>query len=120
MAKTTKQAQLGKVSPATGAARAELLRKAQQRNISKASASITAADVWEFRNSEDAQSNCLVADTIADTMENCAFVLAFISDFHTRQSIGERDKSVAGLCLVLEWVLDAVEKQAKELEVNHG
>ena len=89
--------------------------------IAGVSAPITAADVWEFRNSEGAQaSNRLVADTIADTTENCAFVLAFISDFHTRQSIGERDKSVAGLCLVLEWVLDAVEKQASELEVDHG
>jgi hypothetical protein len=102
MAKTAKQARVVKALP-------------------EASAPLTAADVWRFNNSEAVQaSNRLVGDTIPDTLENCAFVLAFLSDFHTRNSIGERDKSVAGLNLVVEWVLDAVEKQASELEVDHG
>ena len=89
--------------------------------IAGASAPLTAHDVWRFNNSEVVQeSNALVGETIPDTLENCGFVLAFLSDFHTRNSIGERDKSVAGLNLVIEWVLDAVEKQASELEVDHG
>ena len=114
MGKPTKQA----------AERGAILRAAQARSakaLPEASAPITAADVWEFNNSEDAQaSNALVGSNIADTLENCGFVLAFLSDFHTRTSIGERDKSDAGLNLVVEWVLDAVEKQGSELEVDHG
>ena len=102
MAKTTKQARPAKALP-------------------DASAPLTADAVWEFNNSEEVQaSNTLVGDCIPDTLENVAVVLAFLSDFHTRNSIGERDKSVAGLNLVVEWVLDAVEKQASELEVDHG
>ena len=102
MAKTTKRARLAKALP-------------------QASAPLTAHDVWRFNNSEVVQaSNALVGETIPDTLENCGFVLAFISDFHTRNSIGERDKSVAGLNLVVSWVLDAIEKQEKELEGHHG
>ena len=101
MAKTTKQAQLGKVWPASGAARAELLRKAQA-NSAKASAPITAADVWEFRNPEDMQaSNRLVGSNIADTLESCACVLAFLCDFHARKTGSELSGAAeAGLCSV--------------------
>jgi hypothetical protein len=103
VAKTAKQVRLVKASP-------------------PASATITAADVWEFNNSEDAQaSNCLVGSNIPDTLENCRFVLAFLSDFHARKSCSEmNDYAEAGLVLVVDWVLDAVEKQSKELEVHHG
>ena len=65
-------------------------------------------------------SNVLVGSGIADTLENCSFVLAFISDYHARKPCGERDKAEAGLCSVVDWVLDAVEKQANELEVHNG
>ena len=106
------------------AAKAKLLRDAQARSLVKASppasAPITAADVWDFRNSEDAQANTLVGDCIPDTLENVAVVLAFLSDYHTRNSIGERNGACAGLNLVLEWVEDAIKKQANALEVDHG
>jgi hypothetical protein len=86
------------------------------------SAPITAADVWEFKNPEDVQaSNALVGSNISDTLENCACVLAFLSDFHTRKVSGTNVRGAQdGLCLVVDWVLDAVEKQANELEVPHG
>ena len=103
MAKTTKQVQLVKASP-------------------PASAPITAHDVWKFNNSEDAQaSNALVGSSIADTLESCSWVLALLSEFHCRKPASEVSESVeAGMVLVIDWVLDAVEKQSKELEVNHG
>jgi hypothetical protein len=78
--------------------------------------------VWEFKNSEDVQaSNRLVENNISDTLENCAFVLAFLSEFHVRKPGGEMNEHAkAGLCLVVDWVLDAVEKQANQLEVHHA
>jgi hypothetical protein len=86
-----------------------------------AAAPITAADVWDFSNPEDVQaSNALVGGNIPDTLENCAVVLAFLSDYHARNSIGERVGADAGLNLVIEWVEDAIKKQASELEVDHG
>ena len=102
MAKTTKQARLKASLPA--------------------SAPITAADVWRFNNSEGVQaSNVLVGSSIPDTLENCAFVLAFLSDFHARKPGSElSEEAEAGLCSVVDWVLDAVQKQAKELEVHHA
>ena|ERR1700682_3644137 len=86
------------------------------------SAPLTAADVWEFKNPEDVQaSNALVGSNISDTLENCACVLAFLSDFHTRKTHSEmNDGAATGLVLVVDWVLDAVEKQASELVVHHG
>jgi hypothetical protein len=120
MGKTTKQAR--KVSPPTSAAaKVELLRKAQA-NSAKASAPVTAADVWRFNNAEDVQaSNALVGSTIADTLESCSWVLAFLSDFHVRKPCSEMNEDAeAGLVLVIDWVLDAVEKQANQLEVHHG
>jgi hypothetical protein len=102
MAKTTKRARPAKALP-------------------QASAPITAHDIWRFNNSEGVQaSNTLVGDCIPDTLENVAFVLAFLSDYHTRNSIGERDGADAGLNLVVEWVEDAIRKQANALEVDHG
>jgi hypothetical protein len=102
MAKTTKRARPAKALP-------------------EASAPITASDVWDFSNPEDVQaSNALVGSNIPDTLENCAVVLAFLSDYHTRNSIGERDGADAGLNLVIEWVEDAIKKQANALEVDHG
>jgi hypothetical protein len=104
MAKTTKQARPPvKVSP-------------------PAPAPITTHDVWRFSNSEDAQaSNALVGGTIADTLESCAWVLAFLSEFHVRKPCREMNESAeAGLVLVVDWVLDAITKQSKQLEVDHG
>ena len=116
MGKPTKQA----------AERGAILRAAQAlsaKALPEASAPITAADVWEFNNSEDAQaSNALVGSNIADTLENCRYcVLAFLSDFHARKSDSTMNRGAQdGLCLVVDWVLDAVEKQPNELEVHHG
>jgi hypothetical protein len=103
MAKTTKQVRAAKASP-------------------QAPALITADDVWDFRNSEDVQaSNRLVGGNIPDTLESCAWVLALLSEFHCRKPASELSESAeAGMVLVIDWVLDAVEKQAKQLEVNHG
>jgi hypothetical protein len=103
MRKITKQARLAKVSP-------------------PASATITARDVRRFENSEDAQaSNALVGSNISDTLENVAVVLAFLSDFHARKSGSElSEEAEAGLCSVVDWIWDAVQKQAEALEVNHG
>jgi hypothetical protein len=103
MAKTTKQVRSAKALP-------------------EASAPITAADVWEFKNPEDVQaSNALVGSNISDTLDNCRCVLAFLSDFHARTSASTMNGGAQdGLCLVVDWVLDAVEKQSKELEVDHG
>jgi hypothetical protein len=86
------------------------------------SAPVAARDVWRFHNTDAAQgSNALVGPRIPDTLENCARVLAFLSDFHTRQSDGGMDDGAeAGLALVIDWLLDAVKLQSKELEVNHG
>ena len=80
MAKTTKQARPVKASPPV-------------------SAPITAVDVWEFHNPEDIQaSNALVGSNISDTLENCACVLAFLSDFHTRKPCSEmNDEAKTGL-----------------------
>jgi hypothetical protein len=116
MAKPTKQA---------AERRGAILRAAQARSakaLPEASAPITAHDVWRFKNSEDAQaSNALVGGTIADTLESCAWVLAFLSEFHCRKPSSELSDSVeAGMVLVIDWVLDAVEKQSKQLEVDHG
>jgi hypothetical protein len=113
---------MGKPTKQTAERRAAILRAAQARSVPEASASITAADVWECCNPEDVQaSNRLVGSTIADTLENCAVVLAFLSDFHCRKPCSELSpQAEAGLCLVVDWVLDAVEKQASELEVNRG
>ena len=82
---------------------------------------ITAADVWRFNNSEEAQaSNALVNSGIADTLGNCVRVLAFLSEFHVRKAASEMDASAQdGLSLVIDWVRDAVEKQAEQLEVHH-
>ena len=98
MAKTTKQAR--KASP-------------------PASAPITARDVWKFMNPEDMQaSNRLVGSNIADTLENCVCVLAFLSDFHARKTGSElSEEAESGLCSVVDWVLDAVQKQAEALEI---
>jgi hypothetical protein len=87
-----------------------------------ASASITAAEVRDFRNPEDVQaSNALVGSNISDTLDNCGCVLAFLSDFHARKPGSEfGDEAADGLCLVVDWVLDAVQKQASELVVHHG
>jgi hypothetical protein len=87
-----------------------------------ASAPITARDVWRFHNTDGAQgSNALVGPRIPDTLEKCAWVLAFLSDFHTRQSDGAMEEHAeAGLALVVDWLLDAINLQAKELEVDHG
>jgi hypothetical protein len=78
--------------------------------------------VWKFNNPEDVQaSNALVGSNISDTLENCACVLAFLSDFHARKPCSEmNDHAEAGLYLVVDWVGDAVEKQLNELEVTHG
>jgi hypothetical protein len=78
--------------------------------------------VWRFNNSEDIQaSNALVGSNISDTLESCACVLAFLSDFHARKSGSQLSRSAEdGLCSVIDFVLDAVEKQAAELEVHHG
>ena len=86
------------------------------------SAPITADDVFRFNNPEDVQaSNALVGSNISDTLENCAWVLALLSEFHCRKPASElSDEVEAGLVLAIDWVLDAVEKQAKQLEVNHG
>ena len=86
------------------------------------SAPVTAADVFRFNNSDDVQaSNALVGSNIPDTLDNCACVLAFLSDFHARKAASTMNGGAQdGLCLVVDWVLDAVEKQAKELEVDHG
>ena len=112
MAKTTKQAR--KVSPPASAA----------ANSTKASAPITAADVYRFNNPEPLlASNALIGRDIIGTLDNCACVLAFLSDFHARKSGSEMNASAQdGLCSVVEWVLDAVEKQSSELlqGVHHG
>ncbi len=86
------------------------------------SAQVTAADVFRFNNPEAVQaSNALVGSNIPDTLENCACVLAFLSDFHARKPGSEfGDEAADGLCLVVDWVLDAVQKQASELVVRHG
>jgi hypothetical protein len=83
---------------------------------------ITADDVWRFKNPEDVQaSNALIDSTILGTLENCACVFAFVSDFHARKPGSELgDEAAAGLCSVVDWVLDAVQKQASELVVHHG
>ena len=106
MAKTTKQARSVEL-PAT---------------VAGNSAPITADDVFRFNNPEDVQaSNALVGSNISDTLENCAAVLAFLSDFHARTSGSQMNGNAeTGLCLVVDWVLDAVEKQSSELEVTHG
>ncbi len=90
--------------------------------LPEASGPITAADVWEFKNPEDVQaSNALIDSTIVCTLENCSCVLAFLSDFHTRETHSEmNDGAKTGLVLVVDWVLDAIEKQASELGVRHG
>jgi hypothetical protein len=95
---------------------------AKNHTVTDHSAPLTAADVWRFNNSEDAQaSNALVGSSISDTLENCRVVLAFLSDFHTRKASGTNVRGAQdGLCLVIDWVLDAVEKQSAELEVNRG
>jgi hypothetical protein len=106
MAKSTKRAR-----PVSNAA-----------TIARVSVPITAANVWEFRNPEEVQaSNRLVGGTISDTLESVTCVLAFLSDYHARNSGSELSRTVEdGLCSVIDWVLDAVEKQAKELEVDRG
>ena len=106
MAKTTKQSRTVRTAA----------------DVAEVSAQITAADVWKFRNPEDVQaSNRLVGGTISDTLENCAVVLAFLCDFHARNSGSELSRAAEdGLCSVIDWVLDAVEKQAEALEVTHG
>jgi hypothetical protein len=106
MAKTTKQARSVELAA----------------TVASNSAPITADDVFRFNNPEDVQaSNALVGSNISDTLENCAAVLAFLSDFHARTSAGElSEHAESGLCLVVDWVLDAVEKQSSELEVTHG
>ena len=83
---------------------------------------ITAADVRRFENTDAAQaSNALVGPRIPDTLENCAAVVAFLSDFHTRLSGGAMDDGAeAGLNLVIDWLLDAIHLQSKELEVDHA
>jgi hypothetical protein len=95
---------------------------AKNHTVTDHSAPVTASDVWRFNNAEDVQaSNALVGNTISDTLEHCASVLAFISDFHTRNSDGQMDDgSETGLVLVVDWVLDAIKKQSKALEVNRG
>lgn len=72
-------------------------------------------------HSEGAQaSNALVGDNIPDTLENCAVVLAFLSEFHSRNAVSElSDRVEAGLVSVIHWVEDAIAKQAEELEVDH-
>ena len=116
---------MGKPTTQTAERRAAVLRAAEARSdkaLPEASAQITAADVWEFRNPEDVQaSNALVGSTISDTLENCAVVLAFLSDFHARTTCSELSpQAEAGLCSVVNWVWDAIRTQASELEVNRG
>jgi hypothetical protein len=95
-------------------------RTKQSRASPPASVPITAADVWRFKNSEAAQaSNGLVGPVISDTLDNCAAVLSFVSEFHCRVPATElAEESETGLTYIVDYVLDAIEKQSKELEVK--
>jgi hypothetical protein len=102
----------------------ETTEQARLKALPPAQAPITAADVYRFNNPEPLlASNALIGRDIIGTLDNCACVLAFLSDFHARKSGSEMNASAQdGLCSVVEWVLDAVEKQSSELlqGVNHG
>jgi hypothetical protein len=74
---------------------------------------------WRFNNSDDVQaSNGLIGPDVRDTLDSCAAVLSFVSEFHCRlPASGEFEE---GLTYVVDYVLDALEKQSKEMEATHG
>ena len=74
-----------------------------------------------LNNSEAVQaSNGLIGGSIIDTLNGCACVLGFISEFHCRKPAGELTPEVeAGLVYVVDHVLDAIEKQSKEMQADH-
>lgn len=70
----------------------------------------------DISNSEAVQaSNGLIASVVSDTLDNCAAVLAFVSEFHCRKPASESELIEEGLVYVIDYVLDAIEKQSKAL-----
>jgi hypothetical protein len=66
-------------------------------------------------------SNRLIGIHVVDTLDSCAAVLSFVSEFLCRKPASElSDEVEEGFTYVVDYVLDAIEKQSKELEARHG
>ncbi len=63
-------------------------------------------------------SNPLIETEVADTLRNCASVVAFLAEHHSRRPAESTEQAEDGESFILAIIQDALTKQAEELSAT--